>query len=136
MSKHAITQAIRASFGTEMITNSTCAELAQIILDKMAEELISTGHFNLPGIGSLTVLKRQARTGRNPRSGATIVIPERPSVKFRASSNMLERLGKKPSRTSAAIRVKPALKGIDDMPDVPQVKPQAVGAILNPPMTH
>lgn len=134
MSKQAITQYIRDSFGTDMITNATCANLAQILLDKIADDLIKTGHFNLPGIGSLNVLKRPARNGRNPRSGDAITIPERPSVKFRASSNILERLGKKPSRVSHAIRLKkeaPELKGIDDMN-----LPGAASATSNPPLTH
>jgi len=41
---------------------------------------------NLGGFGNFSVTHRQARTGRNPQTGATIKIPAKNSVKFKASS--------------------------------------------------
>ena len=39
----------------------------------------------LVGFGTFKVAKRKARTGRNPQTGAPIIIPERNSVKFQPS---------------------------------------------------
>ncbi len=39
--------------------------------------------FVIPGLGKLVLVKRAARTGRNPRTGETIKIPAKKTVKFR-----------------------------------------------------
>ncbi|MDA8388708.1 MAG: HU family DNA-binding protein [Nitrospiraceae bacterium] len=41
--------------------------------------------FTLPGIGKIALVKRKARTGRNPRTGEKIKIPARKAVKFRVA---------------------------------------------------
>lgn len=42
----------------------------------------------LPGVGSLSVIERQARTGRNPQTGEEIDIPERRVVKFSVAKSL------------------------------------------------
>lgn len=39
--------------------------------------------FTIPGLGKLVVMNREARTGRNPATGATIKIPAKKVLKFR-----------------------------------------------------
>lgn len=39
--------------------------------------------FTIPGLGKLVVVKRKARMGRNPATGATIKIPAKKVLKFR-----------------------------------------------------
>ncbi|MCE1188518.1 MAG: HU family DNA-binding protein [Ignavibacteria bacterium] len=39
--------------------------------------------FTLPGLGKLVVVARKKRTGRNPRTGETMVIPAKKVLKFR-----------------------------------------------------
>ena len=46
----------------------------------------SAGSFQIPGFGKFTRRTRAARTGRNPRTGTTIAIPEKTSVGFTAGS--------------------------------------------------
>ncbi len=41
--------------------------------------------FVVPGLGKLVLVKRAARTGRNPATGATIQIPAKKVVKFRVA---------------------------------------------------
>jgi len=41
--------------------------------------------FTLPGIGKLVLVKRKARMGRNPQTGAAIKIPAKKVVKFRVA---------------------------------------------------
>ncbi|MDA8325459.1 MAG: HU family DNA-binding protein [Nitrospiraceae bacterium] len=52
--------------------------------------------FTLPGIGKIALVKRKARTGRNPRTGESIKIPARKAVKFRVAKAAKDAiLGKK-----------------------------------------
>lgn len=41
--------------------------------------------FTIPGIGKLVLVKRKARMGRNPQTGAAIKIPAKRVVKFRVA---------------------------------------------------
>lgn len=43
------------------------------------------GEFTLPGVGKLIKKRRDARTGRNPATGATIQIPAKTVIKFRVA---------------------------------------------------
>lgn len=43
----------------------------------VADELKNGGEATLPGIGKLSVKTRAARNGRNPQTGATMLIPAR-----------------------------------------------------------
>jgi DNA-binding protein HU-beta len=53
------------------------------------EELVSLAHkearksFVLPGLGKLVVIDRKERMGRNPATGAQILIPAKKVLKFR-----------------------------------------------------
>ena len=39
--------------------------------------------FTLPGVGKVVLMKRKARMGRNPQTGASIKIPAKKVLKFR-----------------------------------------------------
>jgi DNA-binding protein HU-beta len=41
--------------------------------------------FTLPGLGKLVLVKRKARVGRNPATGAVIQIPAKKVLKFRVA---------------------------------------------------
>jgi len=81
------------------------AELPEVFTTKAATETafdtfcnIIAGQLNkgerlrLPGVGSFTVSKRAARTGRNPQSGAAIKIPARKVVKFSVAKGLKDSL--------------------------------------------
>ena len=71
------------------------------ILDEVAALAVSetkkAGSFTLPGIGKLVLVKRKARMGRNPATGATIKIPAKTVVKLRMAKAVKEAIvsGKK-----------------------------------------
>jgi DNA-binding protein HU-beta len=62
---------------------------ASAILEEVAALAVSetkkTGSFTLPGIGKLVLVKRKARLGRNPATGAEIKIPAKTVVKMRVA---------------------------------------------------
>lgn len=55
------------------------------ILTLLAETAYSEAKkgFTLPGLGKLVVVKRKARIGRNPATGAEIKIPAKAVLKFK-----------------------------------------------------
>lgn len=55
----------------------------------MTEQLAHAGEFTLPGIGALKRKTRAARTGRNPRSGELMQIPEKQVIQFKATAPLL-----------------------------------------------
>ena len=55
----------------------------------MIEQLSHDGEFVLPGIGTMKRKTRAARTGRNPRSGEMMQIPEKQVVQFKATAPLL-----------------------------------------------
>ena len=62
-------------------------KMASGIIEEVAALAVSetkkAGSFTLPGIGKLVLVKRKARMGRNPATGATIKIPAKTVVKMR-----------------------------------------------------
>lgn len=68
MSKTAATRVVDAIFNTAS--------------GAITEAVDAAGHLSIPGFGKFTRRTRAARTGRNPRTGAMIDIPERTSVAF------------------------------------------------------
>ncbi|MBK4735890.1 HU family DNA-binding protein [Noviherbaspirillum pedocola] len=71
---------------------------ARVMLDRLIE-VIQTGvkkegRFLLSGIGTFSVIKRGARTGRNPNTGAAVKIKAKKSVKFRSSPDLKDAAAK------------------------------------------
>ena len=60
------------------------------ILDVTKAELKKDGKVALVGFGTLSVNKRPARQGRNPRTGKTIKIAAKKVAKFKAAANLLK----------------------------------------------
>ena len=60
---------------------------ASALIDEVAALAVSetkkSGSFTLPGVGKLVLVRRKARMGRNPATGATIKIPAKTVVKMR-----------------------------------------------------
>lgn len=56
--------------------------------EKIIEVLKSEKKVKLPGLGIFVIKLRKARTGRNPKTGETIQIPEKKVVKFRVSKEV------------------------------------------------
>lgn len=62
------------------------------LVDVAAAELLGGGKVPLPGIGKLQANQRDARAGRNPKTGQAIRIPARITVKFTAAQSFKDSL--------------------------------------------
>jgi DNA-binding protein HU-beta len=49
--------------------------------------------YTVPGLGKLVVVKRKARTGRNPQTGEPIRIPAKTALKFRIAKAAKDAVG-------------------------------------------
>jgi DNA-binding protein HU-beta len=57
-------------------------------VDVIKNELKKGGEVTLVGFGSFKVVKKAARIGRNPKTGAELKIPARKSPKFTAGKGL------------------------------------------------
>jgi len=65
------------------LTKKTASGIIDEVAALAVAETKKAGSFTLPGIGKLVLVKRKARMGRNPATGATIKIPAKTVVKMR-----------------------------------------------------
>lgn len=65
------------------ITKANAERALNAFLEAVEATLVADGKLTLTGFGTFMVEERQARTGRNPRTGTAINIPASKVVKFR-----------------------------------------------------
>jgi DNA-binding protein HU-beta len=58
------------------------------IINSIGDSLKSGDKVSFVGFGTFEVAKRDARTGRNPQTGASIKIPARKVVRFKAGKQL------------------------------------------------
>ncbi len=92
MTKKELIAAIQDGAGKEL-TKKQVSELAEATFEVVAEALKNDTRFSFPGFGTLTVGRRAARTGRNPRTNDPIEIPESKTVKFKPAPELKKSLG-------------------------------------------
>ncbi len=74
----------------EKVTKADVAKIINSTFDTISASLKSGNSVTLIGFGTFSVTNRKARTGRNPRSGTAIKIPEAKVPKFSAGKGLKE----------------------------------------------
>ncbi len=68
----------------------------ELIVDTIFETILARleagGRVELRGFGAFSVRGREARTGRNPRTGAAVAVPSKNVPYFKAGKELRERL--------------------------------------------
>jgi len=67
-------------------------KIVNAILDTIADALARGDRVELRGFGAFSVKKRDARTGRNPRTGESVSISEKVVPVFKTGKEMRQRL--------------------------------------------
>ena len=85
MAKRPMTKGQVVSYfaGKFELTKKTASGIIDEVAALAVAETKKAGSFALPGIGKLVMVKRKARMGRNPATGATIKIPAKTVVRMR-----------------------------------------------------
>jgi len=66
------------------VLKASAEKAVNTLIAEIAKTLKKGNKVTLVGFGTFSVSKRKARTGRNPRTGATIRIPAHKTPKFTA----------------------------------------------------
>ena len=64
----------------------------KMILDAMSEALVKGDRIEIRGFGSFALNYRPPRTGRNPKSGDKVSVPEKYVPHFKAGKELRERV--------------------------------------------
>ena len=63
-----------------------------VVLDEISVALAQGGRVELRGFGAFSVRKREARTGRNPRTGAAVKVSAKKVPFFKPGKELRERV--------------------------------------------
>jgi integration host factor subunit beta len=70
--------------------------IVDAIFDKIIASMARGRRVELRGFGTFSVKVQEARTGRNPRTGAPVPVPKRVHTHFKTGKEMKARLNRKP----------------------------------------
>lgn len=74
------------------LTRVAAAATLDAYIGAVTKELKKSGRLGLVGFGTFSVVKRKARTGRNPQTGKAIKIPAKKVVKFKAGKTLADKV--------------------------------------------
>lgn len=76
------------------LTKKDSTEAVNATFEEIARRLEKGEDVDIPGFGKFTTVKKAAREGRNPATGAAMTIPASTAVKFKVSKTLKERVNK------------------------------------------
>ena len=85
-------QLIDAVAQSTSMTKKDSASAVSAILDVITEALASGDDVKITGFGSFEIKTREARTGRNPKTGAPVDIPASKYISFSAGSVLKDKV--------------------------------------------
>lgn len=70
------------------LTKTKSNEVIDVIVSSVSEALKNGDKVTLVGFGTFTTTQRDARKGRNPKTGETLEIPAKRVAKFKAGTEL------------------------------------------------
>ena len=89
--KAELIEIVQKNLGAEA-TKRCASDALEAVLAAIAKAVKKDGSVQLIGFGTFKVAKRAARTGRNPKTGATLTIKASKSVRFVPSAALKKSL--------------------------------------------
>ncbi len=74
------------------MTKKASAEAVSAVLDAITAALAAGEEVKITGFGGFEVKTREARTGRNPKTGEAVAIPASKYVAFSAGSSLKDKV--------------------------------------------
>lgn len=93
MTKNEIVRKLQDKF--KIYTQKDIALAVQVILDSMAGALRDNDKIEIRGFGTFTARERKSRIGRNPKTGAEVVLSERLVPFFKSGKDLRLKVDKK-----------------------------------------
>ena len=91
MTKKEMARSIAEEIG---LTQEQTKEIIQQVFDGITEALVTEGRIELRNFGVFEVKKRKARKARNPRTGESVMVPEKMVVAFKQGREVAEKVQK------------------------------------------
>jgi DNA-binding protein HU-beta len=85
MNKQALVDFVASEMGQ---SKKASREAVNVVIGGILEGLLNEGKVSLVGFGTFELVKKPARTARNPKTGESIEVPEKMVPKFRASRSL------------------------------------------------
>jgi integration host factor subunit beta len=76
------------------LSQRAVAKIVDAIFGEIEAAMVRGDRVELRGFGAFSTKHRSARSGRNPKSGASVAVPDRRVPWFNAAKEMRERLNK------------------------------------------
>lgn len=76
------------------VSKATANRILASVIELIHTDLRKTGRCAIPSLGTFTVTKRAARTGRNPATGTAIKIKASKSARFKPAPALKESIAK------------------------------------------
>ena len=89
MSKQQLVEMMASKAG---LTKADAARALDAFMESVTETLKKGEKVSLVGFGTFATSKREARTGRNPRTGETVNITARTAATFKAGAKLKDAL--------------------------------------------
>ena len=70
-------------------------KITSLIFERVTSTLEDEGRIEIRGFGSLSVRKRNAKNGRNPKTGESVFVPEKKVPIFKSGKGLRDRLNYK-----------------------------------------
>ncbi|RMG60797.1 MAG: integration host factor subunit beta [Deltaproteobacteria bacterium] len=80
----------RLSEKLEFLTKKDCELIVETVFESMKEALKRGEKIEIRGFGSFTIRVRKAKTGRNPKTGEKVFIPEKKVPFFKVGKELRE----------------------------------------------
>src|SRR5574343_98639 len=93
MTRSDLVEALATRFS--QLTHRDAEFAVKAILDAMGEALVKGHRIEIRGFGSFSVNRRSPRIGRNPRSGESVMIPEKRVPHFKPGKALREQVDEK-----------------------------------------
>jgi integration host factor subunit beta len=90
MTRSDLVEALAARFS--QLTHRDAEFAVKAILDAMGDALVKGHRIEIRGFGSFSVNHRSPRIGRNPRSGESVMIPEKRVPHFKPGKALREQV--------------------------------------------
>ena len=93
MTKSELIDAVSAA--NQDITRKEAEVVVSTVFSAISEELSRGGRVELRGFGSFSIKNREARTGRNPKTGESVFVPAKAVPHFKPGKELRERVDHK-----------------------------------------
>ncbi len=89
------TELVAAMAAKAELSKKDTEKALKAFMETVSEELKKGEKIQLVGFGTFEVVKRAARTGKNPQTGKAIKIPASKAPKFKAGKGLKDTVNKK-----------------------------------------